>query len=82
MVCCIIAAYLYAQFVAMLRRWGIYFGLVRPNEWEAKANLPTLKKSVGRMLGRKAIVPTLAAMVLLAGGGWLALNDVLPVAGL
>lgn len=44
MVCCVIAAYLYRMFLAMLRRWGIYWGVVRPVDWECE--LPTFAGSV------------------------------------
>ena len=50
MVCCIIAAYLYRMFLAMLRRWAIYWGLARPLEWEQ--DLPTFAGEVGAALKR------------------------------
>lgn len=47
MVCCIIAAYIYAQITAALRRWCIYWGLMRRGPYEG--HLPTL---LGNLLGR------------------------------
>ncbi len=34
MACCILAAILIGQLVALLRRWGIFWGLVRAREYE------------------------------------------------
>lgn len=37
MMCCIIAAYLYARMLAALRGWAVYWGLLRPSERESDA---------------------------------------------
>ena len=34
MACCLLAALILAQIVATVRRWGIFWGVVSPHEWE------------------------------------------------
>lgn len=66
MICCIIAAYLYARMVAMLRRWAIYWGIVRRGPFER--DLPTLCDNL-RGKGPRPALSTLcltAAIVALA----------------
>ena len=61
MACCVIAAFLLGQLVAMLRRWGIFFGVVTPNRYEDGGNTllawsrrrlanPTLRRGLGAAL--------------------------------
>lgn len=38
MACCVLAALLLGQLVALLRRWGIFWGVVRPREYEDGSN--------------------------------------------
>lgn len=35
MACCILAALIFAHFMAMVRRWGVFWGLVRPDEYDS-----------------------------------------------
>ena len=39
MACCVIAAFLIAQLVAMVRRWGIFWGVVSPQAHEDNGNV-------------------------------------------
>jgi hypothetical protein len=56
MACCVLAAFLLGQLVALLRRWGIFWGLVRARDYEdgnhtvlnwAKARLATPRAKRG-----------------------------------
>ncbi|WP_066557569.1 hypothetical protein [Croceicoccus bisphenolivorans] len=69
MVCCIIAAYLYASMVAVLRRWGIYWGLVRRGTYDAA--VPTLWDNLrgrGPAPAFSTVVVTL--LILSIAGAW------------
>jgi hypothetical protein len=70
MACCLLAAFLLAQAMATLRRWGMFWGLVRVPEGEVPNTL------AGQMRGwfaRPAVRRTAFALVcveLLAVGSW------------
>ena len=64
MICCVIAAYLYARLVAVLRRWGIYWGLVRRGPYDGA--VPTLFDNL-RGRGPGPAMSTVVVTVLLAG---------------
>lgn len=69
MMCCIIAAYLFAQMVAMLRRWGIYWGLVRRRPGEE--HLPSFIRNLAGS-GPRPAMSTIAVTVMVVGmaAGW------------
>lgn len=71
MACCIIAAFLVAQAMAMLRRWGIFVGVVRPHEDE---DGETVFQRIGQWLRKPAVraaITGLAAFELAALGIWI-----------
>ena len=71
MACCLIAAFLIAQAVAMLRRWGIYWGVVRP---DADEQATTVYQQIGAWLAQPSVrrIVTVAAGVELAVlGTWI-----------
>ncbi len=63
MMCCVIAAFLFAQAMAILRRWGIYWGVVKPELNET--DLPTFGKSLRAVLARPAVRTAIIAIALL-----------------
>lgn len=67
MMCCVIAAFLFAQAMAVLRRWGIYWGLVRAGPEEQ--DLPTLLGAIRRILARPAVRTVILAVALVEMGG-------------
>lgn len=70
MACCLLAALILAQIVATVRRWGIFWGVVRPHEWE---NPETVINRIAAWLSRprvKRTVTALAAIELVLLGGW------------
>lgn len=74
MACCIIAALLFAQFMGMLRRWGMFWGLVRVPEG---AVVDTAYGRLAAWLGRPRVRFALAVMVaveLTGGASWLYLR--------
>lgn len=71
MVCCLIAAFLVAQFVAMLRRWGMFWGLVAIPEG---VQMDTAFSRAARVLARPAVRRTVLVALLVelaVGGAWL-----------
>jgi hypothetical protein len=66
MMCCVIAAFLFAQVMAMVRRWGIYWGVVRPDENEE--DLPTLGKSLRALFAKPAFRTAIIAVALIEIG--------------
>ena len=71
MACCIIAAFLVAQAVAMLRRWGIFWGVVRAR---ADEDGETVFQRIGQWLRKpvvRAAVTGIAAVELAALGVWI-----------
>jgi hypothetical protein len=70
MACCLLAALILAQIVATVRRWGIFWGVVRPHEWEARE---TVFNWLAAWLARpqvKRAVFALAAVELAVFSGW------------
>ena len=70
MACCVIAAFLLAQFVAMIRRWGVFWGVVNAHPGEAA---DTVFRHIRSWFARPAIRRTafaLAAIELAALSGW------------
>lgn len=67
MACCIIAAYIYAQITAALRRWCIYWGLMRRGPYEA--DLPTF---FSNLTGRGPRPKTSTVMLTLIAAGMVA----------
>lgn len=69
MLCCMIAALIFAQIVAVVRRWGIFWGVVAPHEWE---NPETVFNRVSTWLARpkvrRAVFAVAAAEFALLGG--------------
>ncbi len=70
MACCIIAAFLLAQFVAMIRRWGVFWGVVKADPGE---DADTVFRRIRIWFARPAVRRTafvLAAVELVVLGGW------------
>jgi hypothetical protein len=70
MACCLLAALILAQIVATVRRWGIFWGVVRPHEWEDQE---TVYGRIAAWLARPRVrrtVTALAAAELALLGGW------------
>lgn len=72
MACCIIAAYLYAQLVAVLRRWCIFWGLARRRVGEA--DVPVLVDSL-RGGARPAASTVALTFILIATAGVVAMGQ-------
>lgn len=71
MACCIIAAFLFAQFMAMLRRWGMFWGLVPvPQGVVADTAFTRVAAFVRRPLVRAALAALLLVELGVAGS-WL-----------
>lgn len=71
MSCCIIAALLFAHFMAMLRRWAVFLGVVPPDEHD---NPDTLLRRIRGWLARpkvRVVVGIFVAVELFAGGTWI-----------
>ncbi|MFN3817719.1 hypothetical protein [Blastomonas sp.] len=71
MVCCLIAAFLVAQFVAMLRRWGMFWGLITIPQG---VQMDTAYSRVARVLAKPAVRRTVLATLLVeltVGSAWL-----------
>lgn len=70
MACCVIAAFLLAQIVAMVRRWGIFWGVVRPVEGEvATTALSVTLAWLARPKVKRAVF-ALGAVELALFSGW------------
>jgi hypothetical protein len=70
MLCCMIAALIFAHVVATVRRWGIFWGVVSPKEWE---NPETVFALIGAWMARpkvKRVVFAVAAVEFVALGTW------------
>lgn len=72
MACCVLAAFLVAQLVALLRRWGIFWGVVRPQADEdgSRTALRWLRARVARPRVRRALAIAVAFEIG-AAGTWL-----------
>lgn len=71
MACCIIAAYLYAQLVGVLRRWCIFWGLARRRAGES--DVPILMDSL-RGRARPAASTVALTLVLIGTAGIVAMG--------
>lgn len=70
MACCVLAAFLLAQAMETLRRWGMFWGIVRAREGET---VDTLAGRIRRVFARPLVrrgVCALVAAELLAVGSW------------
>ena len=70
MACCILAGLILAQIIATVRRWGIFWGVVKAREWE---NPETVLNRIGTWLARprmKRAVFAVAAIELAVLGSW------------
>ena len=70
MACCLLAALILAQIVATVRRWGIFWGVVSPHEWE---NPETVLTRIGAWFAQPKVrraVFGLAAIELAVLGSW------------
>lgn len=70
MACCLLAALILAQIVATVRRWGIFWGVVSPQEWE---NPETVFDRVAAWFARPKVrraVFAVAAAEFAVLGGW------------
>ncbi|WP_324739831.1 hypothetical protein U8326_08995 [Tsuneonella sp. CC-YZS046] len=83
MMCCVIAAFLFAQAMAVLRRWGIYWGVVRAGAGEE--DLPTLLGALRRIFARPAVRVAIVAIAVVEIGGvatWLYVDHGDHIAGI
>ena len=70
MACCVIAAFLFAQLMAMVRRWGMFWGLVPVPEGEtADTLLAWMRRTLRRPAVRAAFASALA-FELVAASAW------------
>lgn len=71
MACCVLAAILLGQLVALLRRWGIFWGFVRARDYEDGGNT-ALAWAKARLATRHAKRGLAAAVAIEIGllGGW------------
>ena len=71
MACCVLAAFLIGQLVALLRRWGIFWGLVRARDYEDGGNT-ALAWAKARLASPRAKRGLALAVTLELGllGGW------------
>lgn len=70
MACCLLAALILAQIVATVRRWGVFWGVLSPHDWE---NPETVLDRIAAWLARprvKRAVFALAAVELAVLGSW------------
>ncbi len=70
MACCIIAAFILAQIMETVRRWGVFWGVVRPQEGE---EADTIYRRVWRWFARPRVRAAMMAVVLVefaAFGSW------------
>lgn len=70
MACCLVAALILGQILATIRRWGIFWGVVSPHEWE---NPESVFNRMAAWFARprvKRAVFAVAAIELAVLGGW------------
>lgn len=71
MLCCVIAMMIVAHLTAMVRRWLVFFGLVRPRPDE---DADTIYRRIAAYLRRPRVrrfVTAAVAVELLVGGAWI-----------
>lgn len=74
MACCILAAFILAQIMAMVRRWGIFWGVVKPVEGEDADNVYQRIKAWFALPKVRAAVFAIAAIEFAAFGSWVYLE--------
>lgn len=73
MTCCIIAALILAHIMATVRRWGVFWGVVRPVEGD---DAETIYRRIGLWLARPRVRTVVVALVMVeiaAFGSWVTL---------
>ncbi|MES2492897.1 MAG: hypothetical protein V4579_06400 [Pseudomonadota bacterium] len=70
MACCIIAAFILAQIMETLRRWGVFWGVVRPLEGEAADTLYHRARAWFARPRVRAAVMAVVVVELAALGSW------------
>lgn len=70
MACCLFAAFLFAQCMAMLRRWGMFWGIVRVPQGEVADTLYTRVAAWSARPRVRLVVVTLLAFELAGVAGW------------
>jgi hypothetical protein len=70
MACCVLAALLLGQLVALLRRWGIFWGLVRARDYEDGGNtaLVWAKARLASPRAKRGLAAMVAIEIVLLGG--------------
>lgn len=74
MACCVIAAFLLAQFVAMLRRWAMFWGLIPVPAGE---DVDTIFRRLSGWMARRDVRLALGTLVVVEFamlGGWIYLD--------
>ena len=71
MACCVIAAFILAQFVATLRRWGVFWGLVEPEGDEAANTLSAKLRAFFFSDRGRRVVRGVVALEFVALSAWL-----------
>lgn len=74
MACCILAAFILAQIMATVRRWGIFWGVVKPVEGEDADNVHRRIKAWFALPKVRAAVFAIAAIEFAAFGSWVYLE--------
>lgn len=74
MACCLFAAFLFAQCMAMLRRWGMFWGIVRVPQGEVADTFYTRVAAWSARPRVRLVTVTLLAFELAGVGGWLYLE--------
>lgn len=69
-VCCILVAILMAQISATLRRWGIFWGVVRPEPDEVADTLLKRIRSCLALPKARAVVFAVVAIETVVAGSW------------
>lgn len=71
MTCCIIAMLIIAHVMAVLRRWGIFWGVVRPVEGEdSETVFSQMRQWLARPRVRQVVIG-LVAIEMVAAGNWI-----------
>ena len=69
--CCVIAAFILAQCIETLRRWGMFWGIVAVPEGETAATLFSTLREYLRRPKVRAAISVLAAIEIIAVCAWL-----------
>lgn len=71
MICCVVASFLIAQVVAVMRRWGIFWGLLKPRDYEARGTFLRWLGVCWQKPVVRGVVAGAMAFELALGGAWL-----------